>query len=338
VTNERRPRTEYGGGDRRRAILSVCEEVDVGRVRQLRARRRIQHADGPSHDLYYATDPMRLALSSPEVIIRDVYKSFGGKPVLTGINLTIAGGELVAIVGGSGCGKTVLLKHMTGYFTPDRGEVLVADHGSEPDADGRAPLRDINSLSESELDRIREHWAVVFQRNALLTGSVFHNLAMMPRELKGLSDAEILPRARKALVDVGLDPDLVLTRDREELSGGMAKRVAIARALVMDPVLLVYDEPTSGLDPEMCAQVHELIRSTHESQPDLTSIRPGVSRTSVVVTHDTGLLHRLTPRVVMLSAGKVHFDGSYQEFVASNDPHIRPYLGEMPILQRRTHD
>lgn len=275
---------------------------------------------------------------APEVIIRDVHKSFSGKPVLTGVTLTIATGELLAIVGGSGCGKTVLLKHMTGYFTPDRGEVLVADHGSEPDADGRPPMRNLSTLSEGELDRIREHWAVVFQRNALLTGTVFHNLAMMPRELKGLSDEEILPRARRALADVGLDPDAVLLRDRDALSGGMAKRVAIARALVMDPVLLVYDEPTSGLDPEMCAQIHELIRSTHESKPDLAELRPGLVRTSVVVTHDTGLLHRLTPRVVMLSQGTVHFDGSYAEFVASDDPHIRPYLGEMPSLQRRSHE
>ncbi|MBL9118917.1 MAG: ATP-binding cassette domain-containing protein [Phycisphaerae bacterium] len=274
----------------------------------------------------------------PEVLIQSVHKAFGGKPVLSGIDLSIGRGELVAIVGGSGCGKTVLLKHMTGYFTPDSGRVLVADHGSEPDANGEPPLRNINELSEGELDRIREHWAVVFQRNALLTGTVFHNLAMMPRELKGLTDEEITPRAKKALLDVGLDPELVLHRDREALSGGMAKRVAIARALVMDPVLIVYDEPTSGLDPEMCVQIHELIRSTHEAQPALAGSRAGVVRTSVVVTHDTGLLHRLMPRVVMLSAGKVRFDGSYSEFIASDDEHIRPYLGEMAILQGRRHE
>ena len=279
-----------------------------------------------------------MPIAAPEVVVEKVVKSFSGKPVLDGIDLVIGRGELVAIVGGSGCGKTVLLKHMTGALVPDGGRVLVADHEAEPGPDGAAPLLDVNGLSERDLDRIRQHWAVVFQRNALLTGNVLHNLSMMPRELKGLDDAAILPLARKALVDVGLDPDLVLHRDRDQLSGGMAKRVAIARALVMDPVLIVYDEPTSGLDPEMCVQVHELIRRTHQTQPELARTRPGVARTSVVVTHDTGLLHRLMPRVVMLAAGRVRFDGSYADFMRCDDPHIRPYLGEMDILQSRRHD
>jgi phospholipid/cholesterol/gamma-HCH transport system ATP-binding protein len=273
-----------------------------------------------------------------EVEVRNVSKSFAGKRVLDGIDLTVRCGELVAIVGGSGCGKTVLLKHMTGYFTPDTGEVLVADHTGPSGPDGRPQLRDMASLSEAELDRVRQHWAVVFQRNALLTGTVFHNLAMMLRELRGLRDEEILPLARKALTDVGLDPEVVLFRDRDALSGGMAKRVAIARALIMDPILIVYDEPTSGLDPEMCVQVHELIRSTHLSRPRPDEDGRSPVRTSVVVTHDTGLLHRLTPRVVMLSAGKVHFDGSYAEFIASSDPQILPYLSEMTILQSRLHE
>ncbi len=273
-----------------------------------------------------------------EIVVENLSKGFGGKPVLAGVNLTVDCGELVAIVGGSGCGKTVLLKHLTGHFAPDGGRVLMADHGCEPAADGTAPLRDVNTLAERDLDQIRAHWGVVFQRNALLTGTVFRNLAMMPRELKGMTDDEIRPRARKALRDVGLDPDLVIDRDREELSGGMAKRVAIARALVMDPVLLVYDEPTSGLDPEMCVQIHDLIRVTHETQPALASERPGLARTTIVVTHDTGLLHRLAPRVVMLFAGTVRFDGSYEQFIASDDPHITPYLGEMASLQRRNHD
>lgn len=273
--------------------------------------------------------------SVPEVKIEDLHKSFGGKPVLDGISLTVARGELLAIVGGSGCGKTVLLKHITQHFNPESGRVLVADHEAEPDAEGRAPLRDLATLDEAEFDRIRAHWAVVFQRNALLTGTVFHNLAMTSRELKSMTDAEILPLARKALADVGLDPDVVLTRDREQLSGGMAKRVAVARALVMDPVLILYDEPTSGLDPEMCAQIHDLIRRTHETQPALAAIRRGVVRTSIVVTHDTELLRRLRPRIVMLHAGKVVFDGRFDEFITRSEPYIRPYLEQMSILQQR---
>lgn len=275
----------------------------------------------------------------PEIVVEDLHKSFSGKPVLAGIDMSIDRGELVAIVGGSGCGKTVLLKHITAHFRPDRGRVLVADHDDEPidgpDGDARAPLRDVNELDEFALDRLRVHWSVVFQRNALLTGSVFHNLAVLPREVKGLSTEAIRPLARKALVDVGLDPDLVMDRDREQLSGGMAKRVAVARALVMDPVLVLYDEPTAGLDPEMCGQIHELIRTTHATQPALAATRRGVVRTSIVVTHDTELLRTLRPRIVMLHAGVVSFDGDFEAFVASDDPRIRPYLIQMSALHAR---
>lgn len=260
-----------------------------------------------------------------EVQAQDLHKAFDGRPVLTGVNLSITRGELVALVGGSGCGKTVLLKHLTGHFQPDRGRVLVADHESPG-----SPLRDLSTLSEETMDRIRVHWAVVFQRNALLTGTVLHNLSLWPREIKSLPDETILPMARRALEAVGLDPDENLGRQREALSGGMAKRVAIARALVMDPVLIFYDEPTAGLDPESAEQIHELIAATHRAMPGL-----GIPRTSLVVTHDTELLRRLRPRIVMLHDGKVFFDGTFEEFVASGDPHIRPYVLQMPHLHQR---
>ena len=271
----------------------------------------------------------------PEVVVENLAKSFGGKSVLRDVSLSIARGEIVAIVGGSGCGKKVLLKHITAHFRPDAGRVLVADHDGDPDTDNAAPLADLGELDEAGLDRLRKHWAVVFQRNALLTGTVLENLSVEPREVKGMTDEEILPVAIEALRDVGLDPGLVLDRDRDALSGGMAKRVAVARALVMDPVLLLYDEPTSGLDPEMCRQIHELIRTTHDSQPKLARERAGVVRTSVVVTHDTELLRRLEPRIVMLADGGVLFDGDYEAFLESTDPHIEPYLEQMHELHCR---
>jgi phospholipid/cholesterol/gamma-HCH transport system ATP-binding protein len=266
----------------------------------------------------------------PEVVCEDLHKSFDGKPVLKGVDLSIARGELVAIVGGSGCGKTVLLKLITAHYPPDSGRVLVADHSVDPGPDGAAPLCPLDSTDDDLLERIRLHWALVFQRNALITGTVRENLAVLPREVKGLKDSQILPLARKALVDVGLDPDLVMDRDREDLSGGMAKRVAVARALVMDPVLVLYDEPTAGLDPEMAAQIHELIGATHRMQPAFAAARAGAVRTSVVVTHDTELLRRLKPRVVMLHKGLVHFDGTFEQFTQSDDEHVRPYLAQMP--------
>lgn len=271
---------------------------------------------------------------APEIVVEDLHKAFGAHVVLAGVDLSIHRGELVAIVGGSGCGKTVLLKHMTAHFTPDRGRVLVADHES-----AGSPLRDLSQLSEEDLDRIRIHWAVVYQRNALLTGSVYYNLAIWPREVLNLNDAAIRPRAEQALRDVGLDPALVLTNDRDSLSGGMAKRVAIARALVMDPVLVFYDEPTAGLDPEMCVQVHDLISDTHTARPGSlrrAGVDAAVPRTSVVVTHDTELLRRLRPRIVMIHAGRVRFDGSFDEFVESKDEHIRPYLAQMAFLHARS--
>lgn len=272
-----------------------------------------------------------MAPASPsEIVVEGLRKSFGGKPVLAGVNLTVRSGEMVAIVGGSGCGKTVLLKLIMAHYPPDSGRVLVADHEAPPGPGGAPPLVDMGTLDEHGLDRIRTHWAIVFQRNALVTGDVFHNLAVLPREVKGMSDEQVLPLARRALADVGLDPDAVLHRDREELSGGMAKRVAVARAIVMDPVIIMYDEPTAGLDPEMSAQIHELIGATHRAQPSFVSNGNGVRRTSVVVTHDTELLRRLRPRIVMLNGGTVLFDGSFDEFVASPDPHIRPYVAQMP--------
>ena len=275
-----------------------------------------------------------MAASAPEVVLQDVHKSFDGKAVLKGVTLTISSGELLAIVGGSGCGKTVLLKLVMGHYPPDAGRVLVADHGCPPDASGRAPLLDMAHLTDTQRDDIRTHWAIVFQRNALVTGDVLHNLSVLPREVKGMSEAAILPIARKALTDVGLDPDVVLHREREDLSGGMAKRVAVARALVMDPVIIMYDEPTAGLDPEMSAQIDELIGATHRMQPGFAVAQPGVRRTSIVVTHDTELLRRLRPRVVMLNGGVVHFDGTFEEFTASDDLHVRPYLAQMPGIHR----
>jgi phospholipid/cholesterol/gamma-HCH transport system ATP-binding protein len=284
----------------------------------------------------YAQFPMDAPAHVPEVIVEDLHKAFKGKVVLAGIDLSVGRGEMIAIVGGSGCGKTVLLKHITAHFSPDRGRVLVADHDVDPGDDGCAPVRDIASLSPLELDQIRTHWAVVFQRNALLTGTVMDNLSLLLREVQGMSDETIRPLAVQALSDVGLDPDLVLGRDREELSGGMAKRVAIARALVIDPVLILYDEPTAGLDPEMCVQIHELIRRTHASQPALAARRGGAVRTTIIVTHDTELLQRLKPRIVMLHDGRVLFDGPFEAFTRSDNPHITPYLAQMHQLHHRT--
>lgn len=262
-----------------------------------------------------------------EIRVDELHKSFGEHVVLSGINLSVRRGDLLAIVGGSGCGKTVLLKHILRQLNPDSGRVLVADHERSDHA-----LVDLADLSEEEMDELRLHWAVVFQRNALFSGTVFENIALWFREVKGMSDAEIRPIAVEALRSVGFrdEVDGLLERDRDELSGGMAKRVAVARALSMDPVLMFYDEPTTGLDPTHAAQIHRLILDTHQ--------RPGgagTQRTTVIITHDKDLIHRLEPRVVMLHEGRVFFDGPFRTFEQSNSPIIRPYFDVMPILHER---
>jgi phospholipid/cholesterol/gamma-HCH transport system ATP-binding protein len=260
-----------------------------------------------------------------EIRAEDLHKSFNQKHVLNGISLDIRRGEMIAVVGESGGGKTVLLKHFMGRLQPDAGRVFVADHESPG-----TPLRDLSTLDDGQMDRLRRHWAVVFQKNALYTGTVYDNIALGLEEIKGYDVAEIARRVREAVAAVGLDPDHVPQLAREELSGGMAKRVALARAMALDPALIFYDEPTTGLDPEHAGQIQQLIRTVHQRKPD-----PQTDRTTVIVTHDAALLFHLQPRVVMLHGGKVFFDGSTEQFSRSDSPVIRPYLELMPILHGR---
>jgi phospholipid/cholesterol/gamma-HCH transport system ATP-binding protein len=260
-----------------------------------------------------------------EIRVSDVWKAFGANQVLAGVDLEIRRGEMVAVVGGSGCGKTVLLHHIIGHHKADRGEVLVADHETPG-----APLVNVAELDEEGLDRIRIHTAMVFQRNALYSASVYENIALWLREIKRLDEDEIRRRAREALDVVGFEgDDTILGKQRHELSGGMAKRVAVARALAMRPLVMYYDEPTTGLDPQNASQIHALILKTHERDVD------GVEPTTVIITHDKDLLRRLEPRVVMLHEGKVHFDGTFDRFEASDSPIVRPYFESMPALHQR---
>jgi len=258
-----------------------------------------------------------------ELLVQGVEKSFDGHTVLRGVDLEIRQGEIVAIVGGSGAGKTVLLDHMVGLLRPDRGRVLVADH-SRPDS----PLVDLTTLDTRSLERLRTHWAVIFQTNALYSGSVYDNIALWLREHSDLSESQIRQRARESLEMVGLgDDESVMAKTRDQLSGGMAKRVAVARGLAMDPAILFYDEPTTGLDPHSASQIQELICATH-SKPRAD----GTAETTVIITHDKDLLRRLRPRVAMLHHGQVHFDGPYDQFEQADSEIIKPYFEMMPAL------
>lgn len=269
--------------------------------------------------------------------------------MLRGIDLAIYAGDIACIVGASGSGKTVLLDHLIGLMTPSAGRVLVADHNAAPvvGASGPAPpLRDVAAMSDDELDLVRLHWAVVFQRNALFSGSVRGNIAFWLREHTTTPESEIDDRARVSLASVSLNDGDVIDKDRDELSGGMAKRVAIARAIACDPLVMFYDEPTTGLDPGIGAAIHELIFKLHNSPvgpgfefKDLEGRKPlgrtGARRTTIIVTHDRELLRRIRPRVVLIHEGRICFDGAYAEFERSEVPEARAYSTEMPVLHNR---
>ena len=262
-----------------------------------------------------------------EILVEGLHKAFDGHRVLTGIDLQIRRADIVAIVGDSGCGKTVLMNHMLGLLRPDQGRILVADH-SEPEA----PLVDLADLDDTEITRVHTHWGVVFQRNALFSASVFDNIALWLREVKELDDDAIAPIARKVLAAVDLPSDArFLDSPSGSLSGGMAKRLAVARALAMDPEVIFYDEPTTGLDPTSGAHVQDLVYAAH-----FTDRPQAARRTTVIITHDKDLLVRLEPRIVMLDEGRVFFDGPFDAFEASTSPTIRPYFDLMPVLHGRS--
>jgi phospholipid/cholesterol/gamma-HCH transport system ATP-binding protein len=265
--------------------------------------------------------------SNVEIRVEDLHKAFDGNRVLRGIDLEIRAGEIVAVVGGSGCGKTVLLNHILAQLRPDRGRVRVADHSRTP-----PELRDIADLDDLALLEVHAHWGVVFQRNALFSGSVLDNIGLWLSDIKNLDDAAIVAIARRVLKAVALPTDdEFLDTPTESLSGGMAKRLAVARALAMDPAVMFYDEPTTGLDPISASQIQDLILTTHGAE----GVADGGTRTTLIITHDKDLLGRLEPRIVMLHEGRVAFDGPFAKFKADANPIIRPYFELMPVLHQR---
>jgi phospholipid/cholesterol/gamma-HCH transport system ATP-binding protein len=267
----------------------------------------------------------RPGVSCPiEIRVEGLYKAFGDKRVLDGIDIQVCRGELIAIVGSSGSGKSTLLRLFTGHFKPDRGRVLVADHESE----GSPPV-DLATLDSLEMERLQRHWAVVFQGNGLLAGTVYDNIALPLRLVQGLDEKTIGDRITEVLLAVGLDPNKDAQISVDQLSGGMRKRAAIARALAIDPALMFYDEPTTGLDPARSWQIQDLIQAANERRT-----LSGCVRTSIAVTHDKDLLRRLQPRIVMLDGGHIVFDGNYESFHHSDSPLIRPYVERMPLFQQ----
>jgi len=241
-----------------------------------------------------------------------VRRSFGEQEVLRGLDLEIATGEILVVIGRSGGGKSVLLKHLIGLLRPDAGHILVDDI-------------DITRLGRSALDRIRERYGVVFQGGALFDSmSVYDNVAFPLREKTRLRTAEIRQRVEEKLAQVGLEG--MGAKNPAEISGGMRKRVAIARALVTEPEVVFFDEPTTGLDPILVNTIHQLIVDLHRKH----------RFTAVMVSHEIPEIFQIADRVAMLHDGVIVDSGNPGAIQASPNPIVQHFIrGEVESVADR---
>jgi len=240
--------------------------------------------------------------------LEDVHKAFGANEVLKGFTLEVREGETLAIIGGSGTGKSVALKHIVRLLVPDRGEVWV---------DGR----NVGALKDEELYAVRREVGYVFQFAALFDSmTVADNVGMGLRRIPGMTRGQIAERVEECLglVDLqgfgGSYP--------AELSGGQRKRAGLARAIATRPKYLLYDEPTTGLDPVTTAVIDGLI----------VRMRQELGVTGVVITHDMASAYRISDRIAMLYEGRIRFQGTPDEVRASQDPVVRGFIEGRPDL------
>jgi phospholipid/cholesterol/gamma-HCH transport system ATP-binding protein len=236
-------------------------------------------------------------------------KSFRGQPVLRGLDLEVPDGSITVIIGRSGGGKSVFLKHVLGLMRPDSGRVII---------DGV----DVTSLRGRALDQVRERYGVVFQGGALFDSmTCAENVAFPLREKTRLRHAEIAERVAMGLARVGLAD--VGKKYPAEVSGGMRKRVAIARALVTEPGIVFFDEPTTGLDPILVNTIHGLIRDLHQR----------LKFTAVMVSHEIPEIFQLADSVAMLHEGRIVEVGPPKAIQASPNPIIQQFIHGEPELR-----
>lgn len=240
--------------------------------------------------------------NSALIELRNLQKSFARIVVLDGIDLRIAKGESIVIIGASGSGKSVMLKHIVGLLKPEAGEVWF---------DGQR----IDDLPERQVMRIRERFGFLFQMGALFDSlTVADNVAFPLVEHTQLPPDQIQSRVRHKLEMVGLPQ--IGQKMPGELSGGQRKRVALARAIALEPDVILYDEPTTGLDPVRSDVINELI----------LKLKRELNITSIVVTHDMNSAFKVGDRIVMLHEGKIHFDGTPDQVRASDDPVVKRFV------------
>lgn len=241
-------------------------------------------------------------MTTPLIQLRDIHKTFGSNPVLNGINLDIYRGEITTIIGKSGGGKSVLLKHIIGLLEPDSGEILL---------DGQ-PL---SAMKKSDRKALKQKFSYMFQGNALFDSlNVYENVALPLKEKTSLPDREIRKRAGEKMAQ--LDIAGIGDRYPAEISGGMKKRVALARALVTNPEIILFDEPTTGLDPIRKNAVHGMISDYQKK----------FGFTGVVVSHEIPDIFYISQRIAMLNNGRIIFEGSPDEIEQAQVPEIQNFI------------
>ena len=233
---------------------------------------------------------------------KDVYKSFNGILVHNGINLSIIEGEIISLLGGSGSGKSVLLKELIGLMKPDKGDIILLD-------------TNVTQMNEEALIALREHIGMLFQGAALFDSlTVFENIAYPLREHLKLTEKEIQDRVADKLHLVGLSG--IEKKMPDELSGGMKKRVGLARAIATEPKIILYDEPTTGLDPMTAQRINDLI----------IELQKKLGITTIVVTHDLHCVKTVSDRIAMLHEGKIVAVGTWEELVTSNIQVVQDFI------------
>jgi phospholipid/cholesterol/gamma-HCH transport system ATP-binding protein len=253
-------------------------------------------------------------MADPVISIRDLVATYGGRRVLNGINLDVERGEILVLLGGSGSGKSTMLRHMIGLAKPQSGTVCVQGI-------------DINRCSKKELMAVRRNLGVAFQGSALFSSmTVEENVELPLRELTNLAEPviEIMTYIKLASVGLGDSGKLMPA----ELSGGMKKRAAVARATALDPDILIFDEPSAGLDPIVAAELDELI----------LFLKRAFDMTVVIVTHEMASATRVADRMAMLYEGSLIAVENKERFLASDDPRVRQFLDRIPqhVAERKS--
>jgi phospholipid/cholesterol/gamma-HCH transport system ATP-binding protein len=234
--------------------------------------------------------------------ITNLYKSFGSLQVLNGVNLTVEKGESMTVIGGSGSGKSVLIKHIIGLLFPDQGQVTV---------DGQV----LNGLDEEGLNEVRKKFGMLFQGAALFDSlTVWENVGFGLKQHTKMSNKEIRAIATQKLALVGLKD--VEDKMPVDLSGGMKKRVGLARAIAMDPQIILYDEPTTGLDPITADAINDLI----------IGLRRKLGVTSVAITHDMHSAYKISDRIAMLYKGEIQEIGTPDEIKGTMNPIVKQFI------------